>query len=316
MSIITVGWKRVEDSVREFFAPSKYKWNYIVDSVTGASHLARHLPNQDAVAVYPQDGPSSYIVLAVADGHSEVAHFRSDRGSRCAVNAAAEVITNWLRQPQRRSLSEVREAWERTLPSLLHAAWKNRIFGDLQANPFTDAEMARVPDGRLRDVAANCLVPYGTTILAVVATNAFVGALQLGDGDILAVDDDGTVRPLMPSDNSSFGEATDSLCDRSAPGRFRCFFETLEAKMPAAIMMATDGYEKSFPNHRGHFLKMGTDLLRYLRQYGPEKVREDLPVWLSSTSADGSGDDITLAVAYRVDAITGDSNGHVGRQPS
>src|SRR5690242_8472149 len=64
-------------------------WQVIGCSVRGPSHERSGLPNQDAIG-WSED--STTTVLAVADGHGSAKCFRSDVGSRLAVDAALTVI--------------------------------------------------------------------------------------------------------------------------------------------------------------------------------------------------------------------------------
>ena len=57
-------------------------WQVITGSARGAAHRASGLPNQDAVA--SQDGPGG-VVVAIADGHGHIRHFRSADGAALAV---------------------------------------------------------------------------------------------------------------------------------------------------------------------------------------------------------------------------------------
>ena len=70
-------------------------------SVIGASHVARNKPNQDSVG-WEQSRLWTYI--AVADGHGSSPHYRSDRGSRMAVETLfalfrAITLDGALREP-------------------------------------------------------------------------------------------------------------------------------------------------------------------------------------------------------------------------
>jgi len=65
------------------------------------------------------------------------------------------------------------------------------------------------------------------------------------------------------------------------------------------IMLATDGYSNSFANDNG-FTAAATDILEAIRSLGPHQTRIELPGWLRATSKGGSGDDITVAIAYSV----------------
>ena len=51
------------------------------------------------------------------------------------------------------------------------------------------------------------------------------------------------------------------------------------------------------------FLKIGPDILDRLRMGGLDKVNESLESWLFDTSCQGSGDDITLGIMCRMDAL-------------
>ena len=53
-------------------------WQVITGSTRGAAHRTSGLPNQDAVA--NQDGPGGAVVVAIADGHGHIRHFRSAEG--------------------------------------------------------------------------------------------------------------------------------------------------------------------------------------------------------------------------------------------
>ena len=65
------------------------RWQAIVGSVRGHSHLQTHAPNQDAgkTAALKNGG----VVLAAADGHGDPLHARSQRGSSFAVEAVSEI---------------------------------------------------------------------------------------------------------------------------------------------------------------------------------------------------------------------------------
>src|SRR5580658_4443291 len=71
------------------FQASTSRWRAFGASVRGASHYQSGVPNQDAfrVADLGERGQRG-LVAAVADGHGNLRHFRSDRGSRYAVDAA------------------------------------------------------------------------------------------------------------------------------------------------------------------------------------------------------------------------------------
>ena len=112
----------------------------------------------------------------------------------------------------------------------------------------------------------------------------------------------GCLAPLEPG----CGEGTESLCLPDADLRFRRFSQEFKnAPRPACVILATDGYKKSFPTDEG-FFKVGEHVLSALRGSGEQSVRRALPGWLESTSRDGSGDDISVGILYRQDPVSGE----------
>ena len=69
-------------------------------------------------------------------------------------------------------------------------------------------------------------------------------------------------------------------------------------------MLSTDGYANCF-GHDDGFFKVGTDLLGYARERGRNFVATHLEAWLEQSSRDGSGDDITVALALHDGALHG-----------
>jgi hypothetical protein len=147
------------------------------------------------------------------------------------------------------------------------------------------------------------LLAYGATLSTVWLGEAFVLYLQLGDGDILTVSPDGTVSRPLPEDERLFGGQTTSLCAPGAWRDFRVAFQTLTAgRRPAVVLLSTDGYANAFREDAG-FLKVGADLLELLRQEGLDPVAAGLEAWLAEATEQGSGDDVTLGLLCRLDAL-------------
>jgi len=68
------------------------------------------------------------------------------------------------------------------------------------------------------------------------------------------------------------------------------------------ITLSTDGYANCFDDDVS-FYKVGTDFLSYLRSKGVDFVGKNLGEWLRQSSHDGSGDDITVGLAARTNAL-------------
>ena len=72
-------------------------WRAIGRSVRGASHVRSSLPNQDAIAWFPDSGKGPPLIVAVSDGHGSPRNFRSDVGSKIAVEITTKTCQSAAR---------------------------------------------------------------------------------------------------------------------------------------------------------------------------------------------------------------------------
>jgi hypothetical protein len=283
------------------------RWHILGASVRGAAHRRRGLPNQDAIGwwVTPageSEGPSgTAFALAIADGHGSAKCVRSATGARFAVEAALDLARHWLCR-----LEDGLTSLDSLAQGIVER-WQARVAADLEAAALTPGELELVAQedgpaaGRL--VAASPQIAYGATVLLAAVAGDQALYLQLGDGDLLVVDDRGRVsRPLAPDARLFAGETT-SLCGLDAWRDVRVACRPLGAATPALILLSTDGYANSFREPVG-FLRVGPDLLETIRAEGIDAVGASLERWLEETSQWGSGDDVTLGLACRLDAVS------------
>lgn len=285
----------------------KMEWRVIGQSVRGAAHNRLGLPNQDAIHWLPASGVGPPIILGVSDGHGSPKSFRSDIGSRLAVERSAWMVQDLIDgQPDPTNLSAIKRTAEDYLPREIVRSWEQVVNNHLDENPFTDEELTTLSrqqgDGARKQVEDNPLLAYGATILIVLVTENFIIYLQLGDGDILVVDEDGIVSRPMPKDDRLFANETTSLCRSEAWRDVRFRFQALYGKQPAMILLSTDGYANSFRSDEA-FMRVGTDMLGMLRKNGIDPIKKNLKLWLQETTKAGSGDDITLGLVYRSDMV-------------
>jgi len=281
------------------------QWRVIGQSVRGASHVRSKLPNQDAIQWYPESGGGPPLIVAVSDGHGSPKSFRSDIGSRFAVEQTVAVIQDLLSgQSEPTGPSTVKRTVEERVPREIVRRWQLAVDADLKNKPFTQEELegveAKQGTAARRKVEENPNLAYGATFLSILITNTFILYLQLGDGDILAVMDDNTVNRPVPGDERLFANQTTSLCTKDAWRDVRFRFQPLYGPQPAIILLSSDGYANSFVNDEA-FLKVGTDILDIIRTDGVAAVADNLADWLRDASQAGSGDDITLGILYRAD---------------
>ncbi len=285
-------------------------WRIIGQSVRGASHVRTGLPNQDAIRWLPESGAGLPLVLAVSDGHGSAKCFRSDVGARLAVEVATKVIQEFLESMpslQSPGFSAIKRWAEENLPREIVRRWRDGVADHVAASSLTSAELDRLEaqkgiSGR-RQAVLEPVFAYGATLLTVLVAKSFILYLQLGDGDILTVSETGEVsRPPLPADERLFANETTSLCSRDAWREFRTHFQVLSGSPPALILVSTDGYGNSFRDEAG-FLRVGADILEMARADGLDSVGADMETWLAEASQKGSGDDITLGILCRLDAL-------------
>ena len=171
-------------------------------------------------------------------------------------------------------------------------------------NPFNETEIERVREKYDEKVMEEILekpqIAYGATLLSVVVTEEYMIFLQNGDGDIIVVMEDGeTLRPL-PGDPRLIANETTSLSSETAWKDFRIAFQVLSERIPKLILLSSDGYANSFVSD-ADFMQVGKDMLEVLQNDGVENVGANLKEWLYDASKNGSGDDVSLGILYRLD---------------
>ncbi len=278
-------------------------WHILRGSVRGASHVRSELPNQDAIKWWPQSGGDPPLVLTVADGHGSARHFRSDQGAQLAVETAVCILQEFVRsEAAAGDPSAAKRILEERLSRELIRRWSDGVEELFAAAPFSNDELTdlerRAGSATRQSVERKPVLAYGSTLLAVLVTDTFLLYVQLGDGDILTVTEDGYVDRPVPGDSRLLGNETTSLCGSNAWRDVRLRFQVAGPSTPALILVSTDGYANSFRNDDG-FRQVGADILRLIREVGVSKVQESLASWLTDASSSGSGDDITLGILYR-----------------
>ncbi|MET8683045.1 protein phosphatase 2C domain-containing protein [Streptomyces sp. NPDC004732] len=264
--------------------------------------------SQDRSAALPVAGGRA-VVLAVADGHGSAAHFRSDLGAHWAVaeftvcaqafaREAARVggdAAGWpaLREEARRLPQQVGHRWHE---------WALLYEANSPAHGARRLAAAERTGSRERPEAPD-LAAYGSTLVGAVLTEHTLFCWQLGDGDIVLVDGEGT--PHLPlSTGPDMGDETDSLCEPEPWRKMRAHWQPFTGGVPPCVLLSTDGLSKSFADHQG-FLDFATGLGERAAGQGVAAVQAQLPDWLGR-AAKFSGDDTTLVGAIAVPAQRSD----------
>ncbi|MEM1021304.1 MAG: PP2C family serine/threonine-protein phosphatase [Pseudomonadota bacterium] len=249
-------------------------------SVRGKSHERSDMPNQDAFSFRPDGRPANRTVLAVSDGHGSPKSFRSDVGSRLAVEAAVEAL-DWFFDD-----ADVFAA-DGSLANDIVTAWRTKV----------DAHRAQHPLPAGSDETS--YLPYGATLICAGITETLLVAIQIGDGDLLLGYQDGFIEKPLPDDQGLVGEETYSLClpNAAEAARIHLAERSAASAWPDFLFLSTDGIAKSFATD-SDYLAVG-DSYRKLAMDDFDAALAGAPEWLTDVTQKGSGDDVTLCLAAR-----------------
>lgn len=258
-------------------------WMIGASSVIGPAHIRRGLPNQDAAVVRPSgDKPTPVIFGALSDGHGASPHFRSDRGSRIAVESAIELL-QWTAESSEDIDID-------SLAQTVVESWRKRVDDDVAQDPYEQG-------------VAEHYSPYGATMLGLMADDRQVCLMQLGDGDILLGFPDGRIeRPIAP-DTGLWGEQTYSLCLPNAENHLHGWVahRDWDDELPDFILAGSDGVSKSLVSEDA-FHDVAAQYRERCRS-GAEvfsQTMSALPQWLENLAANGSGDDASMILAVKL----------------
>jgi serine/threonine protein phosphatase PrpC len=267
----------------------------------GDSHKEKNLSCQDAVSceVFKVGG-----IAIVADGHGSEKHFRSDRGSRIAVDVAYKAIIEFSQimakekknkdeEKRRYADNSRREEQLHQLEGYIISQWRKEVLSDFKKTPLTKTEKAVCADNNINSVEENSRVRmYGTTLIASMIQESFWFVIQIGDGKCVILDANGNPQFPVPEDENLGGGKTTSLCDTNALENFRhgFGFDTIQG-----ITVASDGVTDSFvPEkylelHKRLYIDFCTD-----EKKAAKGIKKSLPVW----SSKGSRDDVSMAGVF------------------
>lgn len=273
-------------------------FEYLCVSARGASHIREGKTCEDA-GLIRMDGRA--IAFAIADGHGDSNCPRSALGSELAVEIAVGELLSFAR-----SIEE--EAWEerlldqrfseplrRQLISSIIGLWSEAVNDNFAVRPLDVAEregckryIERYDRGeRIEHI-------YGTTLIAGLATEAYLLLLQQGDGRCVVFDMKGNVDQPIPWDERCFANVVTSLCDNDAAQSCRSYVLDLRAHPIVAVFAGSDGVDDSFLTmEMCHSFYRG--LLIRADEEGVNGLQDYLEASLSEFSEKGSGDDVTIA---------------------
>jgi len=265
--------------------PAPPRWETAGTAERGARHVVDGSPCQDAVLTHSDD---RMVVVAVADGHGDPKHARSEQGAQIAVEVTAELLRalgeTLLAADAPEPHLTVEARLERHLPARISWEWNRKVRAHAG---HTGGSGAWHADVQL----------YGTTILGALFTETMMVCVQLGDGDILVVHEHGPVEPVFHPHDDIYGSVTHSLCQPGslAYARVRCMPFSDSIRL---AMLSTDGVRDCLGDDDAAFYSVGDWLLRRITAQGWQPALDALPAWLGELSRRGNGDDVTIGVVH------------------
>ena len=114
--------------------------NGICVAKVGASHLRDSKPLQDSAKVLLKKG---YSIFSVADGHGGEKYFRSQHGSKIAVELAEREFSVLLQKFAQLDKDNSQINWDSTISNLernIVAKWKRAVKNHFKKNPLSEKE--------------------------------------------------------------------------------------------------------------------------------------------------------------------------------
>ena len=267
-------------------------------TTTGYKHIQMDLANEDSVDLWQND---PYQIIAIADGHGARECFRSEVGSSLAVDVAIQNLKLFAQTVDKYDLDHVlqneedREALIRSLIQDIVDNWNQYVYADIQAFPIREEEYQRAQTlSSIYQKGMYLTNIYGTTLLSALITENYILILQQGDGVCICVDQNGFLYQPMPDDALCIRNITTSLCDKDASRRMRYVWIDRRQADTVAIMIASDGIDKSFQDLI-HLQAFFGELCLEIKDLDQEKIQSYFAHLLPEISKRGSKDDTSLA---------------------
>lgn len=265
----------------------------IAFSVRGASHIRSQKECQDRCCHYHI--AENCDIITISDGHGSDACPYSAKGAEYAVAVFCERMVEYYKhyKDDLRGLCDfLSEDGDLRVAKEIDKRWKAKV---LDWNRKHGAIKPVDKNGK-EDVAAVYKM-YGCTLLGMVVTDEFVYAFQLGDGDIMFVSD-GKATPIIDADKI-LGVETYSLSKKDSWKKAISIVAGVPSEdlKPYLYMISSDGLANSYSTDED-FEETCVGYWNMIKENGVDVVKENFAKWLSETSSEGCGDDISVVITY------------------
>lgn len=174
------------------------------------------------------------------------------------------------------------------------ANWNKRITRHLEENPVTEAEKSKFSEEEFAEISPAAY--YGTTLIAAVIGRKFTFGIQIGDGSLVAVMEDGRALMPMEYEESAPANITASMCNSQAATMFKSFY--IGDSPVLALYASTDGLYTTFGSD--------DDFLNYHSIITSQLVTKDdaeniIHKNLIKRSRFGTQDDVSMSCVFNFD---------------
>ena len=285
-------------------------------SFIGASHVRNKTVCQDASISLVEERTRKYALSAVSDGHGSKKHFRSELGSKFAIECAKEVAEKISRNYHKilknlKKYGGYDDNFLNYIATQIIILWNKKCIEHVKNHPYvndekylllTDEDKASInKDNDYINGDINNLKAYGATFLMYIRFKDFSLVLKLGDGNVLFIKDEKIYEDESIIDNNLKFNLTSSLCSEDALKKFNYKFFDKE-NTPDAVLISSDGIINSFENEQYFYTYCAKVVDLYLKEDKSyeDKIKELLES-LSYITETGSGDDCSIAFVINKD---------------
>jgi hypothetical protein len=264
-------------------------------------------------------------IIAVADGHGSSDCFRSEHGSKEAIETAFRQTELYCSEACEESTEPISFS-ETGIANFKYSIWQewrkavkkdwefrlqqhiNLGDGEVRYETVSDKYKSRFTSKDESVLERYLYAAYGTTLLFAVAIESQLLLLQIGDGSCVVLQKDGEFRMPVPPDEDNFLNVTVSLCEEDANLKIRHAILDCDPDsptFPVAVFLSSDGVDDCYPVFKNdlHLYKLYAIILENILRVGFDDTEAEIvDKLLPGMTAKSSQDDISLAYLICEDA--------------
>lgn len=266
-------------------------------------------------------------IAVVADGHGSSRCFRSDIGSKAAVDATENTLKSYMKNLSEAVIDpeDFKIELHKIVKQIINR-WFATVMKDEEANPIIeDPKLERIAEKYKERYINNPDYrshAYGTTLMIAVHCENYWFGFQVGDGKCVVLYEDGLWKMPIPWDDRCSFNLTTSICDDDSLSSFRYWFGIKESdgsyteyvygvdgqgrdlpvplktiSRPLAIFVASDGVEDSYPsvNNDKYIINFYRNRIIELTDNGFDSFKEQIDNFAKRFADRESTDDVSIA---------------------